>query len=79
MKLPNLIKAKSIIDELENVQEFIKMKIQPIIKNKVDVNIRFRKTNRIKYVINISDVEKVIPSINKEDYEAFLDQKKYNL
>ena len=79
---PNSVAGKRlqiIIDELYSIQEFIKIKIQPIVKDQVDIIKRNNPTTGVKYVINVSDLDKVISSINKENYEEFLVQKKFNL
>jgi hypothetical protein len=63
-------KYEEIIEEIKNIQEFIKITMNTIFDEK------FR---RYTYMINLKDIEKIKNDINKNDYEVYKAQKTYNL
>lgn len=80
-------KLRNIKNDLENIQEFIKNTMNPIFDEDDTGGVTFHpmhvminnKIQKIKYMINLEDFEKIRKDINKEEYEVFKSSKKYNL
>lgn len=64
-------KYDDIIEDFREIQNFI--------KDKMSINYKKNDTHKLMVYVTISDIEKVYKDINKDNYETFLAQKKYNI